>query len=94
MAVLINLPFGGGGLLRRLSKRPLPQWATEIDCHTWAQILLKFVVGHPAVTCVIPGHHRSGTEVVCEEMRVQDGPLCFEMKARCGFESTFDYASA
>jgi diketogulonate reductase-like aldo/keto reductase len=55
MAVLINLPFGGGGLLRRLSKRPLPQWATEIDCHTWAQILLKFVVGHPAVTCVIPG---------------------------------------
>jgi hypothetical protein len=52
------------------------------------------VADQDPVTCVIPGHHRSGTEVVCEEMRVQDGPLCFEMKARCGFESTFDYASA
>jgi aryl-alcohol dehydrogenase-like predicted oxidoreductase len=55
MAVLINLPFGGGGLLRRLRSRPLPQWAVEIDCENWAQILLKFVLGNPAVTCVIPG---------------------------------------
>jgi diketogulonate reductase-like aldo/keto reductase len=55
MAVLINLPFGGGGLLRRLRGRPLPQWAAEIDCRTWAQILLKFVLSNPAVTCVIPG---------------------------------------
>jgi diketogulonate reductase-like aldo/keto reductase len=55
MAVLINLPFGGGGLLRRLRSKPLPQWAGEIGCNSWAQILLKFVIGHPAVTCVIPG---------------------------------------
>jgi diketogulonate reductase-like aldo/keto reductase len=55
MAVLINLPFGGGGLLRRLRSRPLPQWAAEIECDSWAQILLKFVLGNPAVTCVIPG---------------------------------------
>jgi diketogulonate reductase-like aldo/keto reductase len=55
MAVLINLPFGGGGLLRRLRGRPLPQWAADIDCRSWAQILLKFVLGNPAVTCVIPG---------------------------------------
>jgi diketogulonate reductase-like aldo/keto reductase len=55
MAVLINLPFGGGGLLRRLRSKPLPPWADEIGCKSWAQILLKFVVGHPAVTCVIPG---------------------------------------
>ena len=55
MAVLINLPFGGGGLLRRLRSRPLPQWAAEIDCQTWAQVLLKFILGNPAVTCVIPG---------------------------------------
>jgi diketogulonate reductase-like aldo/keto reductase len=54
-AVLINLPFGGGGLLRRLRSRPLPQWAAEIECENWAQILLKFVLGNPAVTCVIPG---------------------------------------
>jgi diketogulonate reductase-like aldo/keto reductase len=55
MAVLINLPFGGGGLLRRFRSRPLPQWADEIGCRSWAQILLKFVLGNPAVTCVIPG---------------------------------------
>ncbi len=55
MAVLINLPFGGGGLLRRLRSKPLPEWAGEIGCKTWAQILLKFVLGNPAVTCVIPG---------------------------------------
>ncbi|MBV8848067.1 MAG: aldo/keto reductase [Methylobacteriaceae bacterium] len=55
MAVLINLPFGGGGLLRRLRSKPLPDWASEIGCASWAQILLRFVIGHPAVTCVIPG---------------------------------------
>jgi diketogulonate reductase-like aldo/keto reductase len=55
MAVLINLPFGGGGLLRRLRSKPLPAWADEIGCKSWAQMLLKFVIGHPAVTCVIPG---------------------------------------
>lgn len=58
MGVLVNLPFGGGGLLRKLQKRPLPDWAPEIECETWSQILLKFVVSHPAVTCVIPGTGR------------------------------------
>ena len=55
VAVLINQPFGGGGLLRKLSARKLPDWAGEIGCTSWAQILLKFVLAHPAVTCVIPG---------------------------------------
>ena len=55
IAVLINLPFGGGGLLRRLQSRPLPDWASEIGCGSWSQVLLKYVLGHPAVTCVIPG---------------------------------------
>jgi len=45
------------------------------------------------VTCVIPGHDRSGSEVVCEMLRVEDEPLCFEMTARCGYESTFAYSS-
>jgi aryl-alcohol dehydrogenase-like predicted oxidoreductase len=58
MAVLINRPFGGGGLLRRLRDRPLPPWAAEIDAASWAQVLLKFVLGHPAVTCAIPGTGR------------------------------------
>jgi diketogulonate reductase-like aldo/keto reductase len=58
IAVLVNLPFGGGGLLRRLASRPLPAWAAEIECGTWAQALLKFILSHPAVTCVIPGTSR------------------------------------
>ena len=55
VAVIVNQPFGGGGLLGELRRRPLPSWANEIDCQTWAQVLLKFVLSHPAVTCVIPG---------------------------------------
>lgn len=58
MAVLINRPFGGGGLLRRLRDRPLPAWAADIDAASWAQLLLKFVLSHPAVTCAIPGTGR------------------------------------
>ena len=55
VAVLVNRPFGGGDLLRRLSAKPLPGWAAEIDATSWAQVLLKFVLSHPAVTCAIPG---------------------------------------
>ena len=55
IAVLANLPLGGGGLVRRLANRPLPEWASEIGCASWSQILIKFVLAHPAVTCAIPG---------------------------------------
>lgn len=58
MAVLINRPFGGGGLLRRLRDRPLPSWAAEIGAQSWAQLLLKFVLSQPAATCAIPGTGR------------------------------------
>lgn len=58
LAVLINRPFGGGGLLRRLRGRPLPAWAAEIGATSWAQLLLKFVLSHPEVTCAIPGTSR------------------------------------
>ena len=58
VAVLVNMPFGGGGLLRRLAKKPLPAWAGEAGCASWAQVLLKFVLAHPAVTCAIPGTSR------------------------------------
>jgi aryl-alcohol dehydrogenase-like predicted oxidoreductase len=58
VAVLVNMPFGGGGVLRRLLPKPLPPWAGEIGCTSWAQLLLKFVLGHPAVTCAIPGTRR------------------------------------
>jgi diketogulonate reductase-like aldo/keto reductase len=58
VAVIVNRPFGGGSLLKSLGNRPLPSWAHEIDCRSWAQVLLKFVVSHPAVTCVIPATAR------------------------------------
>ena len=59
VAVIVNRPFGGGGLLRRLRDEPLPGWAAEIGATSWAQVLLKFVLSHPAVTCAIPGTSRA-----------------------------------
>jgi aryl-alcohol dehydrogenase-like predicted oxidoreductase len=54
LAVLINRPFAGGPLFRKVRGKPLPAWAKEIGCATWAQFFLKFVISHPAVTCAIP----------------------------------------
>jgi len=58
VAVIANRPFAGGDLFRQLRERPLPGWAADIDCQSWAQILLKFVVSHPAITCAIPATSR------------------------------------
>ena len=54
IAVIVNRPFREGALLRQLSRHRLPGWAAAIDCQHWAQVALKFVVTHPAVTCAIP----------------------------------------
>jgi diketogulonate reductase-like aldo/keto reductase len=54
IAVIANRPFREGYLLRDIGRRPLPPWASELECATWAQLVLKFIVAHPAVTCVIP----------------------------------------
>jgi diketogulonate reductase-like aldo/keto reductase len=58
VAVIVNRPFGGGGLLRGLLDKPLPAWAAGIGCASWAQVLLKFVLSNPAVTCAIPATRR------------------------------------
>jgi aryl-alcohol dehydrogenase-like predicted oxidoreductase len=58
IGVIINRPFAGGELLRRLRAVALPAFAVEIDCTSWAQLLLKFVLSHPAVTCAIPATSR------------------------------------
>ena len=58
IAVIVNRPFGGGGLLGSMLGKPLPSWAADIGCTSWAQVLLKFVLANPAVTCVIPGTGR------------------------------------
>ncbi len=58
LAVIVNRPFRGGPLVRRAKRHKLPAWAKEIDCANWAQILLKFIASHPAVTCPIPATTR------------------------------------
>lgn len=55
MAVFVNLPFGRGRLFKATEGKPLPDWAAEIDCTTWAQVFLKYIVSHEAVTCAVPG---------------------------------------
>lgn len=61
MATLINRPFQRGELFQRVKGKSLPDWSAEFDCHSWGQFFLKFIVSHPAVTCVIPAtskvHH-------------------------------------
>src|SRR5581483_2998302 len=54
IAVIVNRPFGGGDLFGRTRSKPLPDWASEFDCHSWAQFFLKWIVANSAVTCVIP----------------------------------------
>jgi diketogulonate reductase-like aldo/keto reductase len=58
IAVITNRPFRQGPLIRSVERHPLPAWAREIDCANWAQLLLKFIVSHPAVTCAIPATSR------------------------------------
>jgi diketogulonate reductase-like aldo/keto reductase len=54
IGVIVNRPYREGPLVRAVKRHPLPAWAAEADCVDWAQFLLKFIVAHPAVTCVIP----------------------------------------
>jgi aryl-alcohol dehydrogenase-like predicted oxidoreductase len=60
IAVMINVPFGGGqsSQLDLVEGRELPDFAAEFDCTTWPQFFLKYIVSHPAVTCAIPGTRR------------------------------------
>jgi|HubBroStandDraft_1064217.scaffolds.fasta_scaffold45530_1 aryl-alcohol dehydrogenase-like predicted oxidoreductase len=54
-AVLPALPFGRGGIFRSVQQRPLPDWASEFGATTWARFFIKYLLGDPAVTAVIPG---------------------------------------
>jgi diketogulonate reductase-like aldo/keto reductase len=58
IAVIVNRPFGGGDLFSRTRSKPLPDWAAEFDCHSWAQFFLKWIVTNPAVTCAIPATNK------------------------------------
>jgi len=59
IGVIVNRPFQQGALIGdAVARHPLPAWAAEIGCKNWAQVLLKFVVSHPAITCAIPATTR------------------------------------
>jgi diketogulonate reductase-like aldo/keto reductase len=72
-AVIINRPFDGGELFGAKTAKPLPGWAAEIGCKTWAEAFLKWVAAHPAVTCAIPA--TSKLAHLQENMRALSGPL-------------------
>ncbi|MFN2508318.1 MAG: aldo/keto reductase [Chthoniobacterales bacterium] len=69
VAVIVNRPFGRGDLFDRVRGKALPNWAAEIDCKSWAQFFLKWIVSNPAVTCAIPAtskpHHMEDNMQAC-----------------------------
>jgi diketogulonate reductase-like aldo/keto reductase len=80
IGVIVNRPFREGALLRALGRHPLPAWAAELGCTSWAQLVLKFIVTHPAVTCVIPA--TTSVAHVRENMAAGNGPMPNEAMRR------------
>jgi diketogulonate reductase-like aldo/keto reductase len=80
IGVIVNRPLRRGELIRKVERSALPAWAGEIDCANWAQILLKFIVSHPAVTCAIPATSR--VEHVRENLGASYGRLPDEAMRR------------
>ena len=73
IAVLVNRPFAEGAMFRKVRGKPLPPWAKEIGCASWAQLFLKFAISHPAVTCAIPA--TSKVDHLVDNMQAASGPL-------------------
>ncbi len=73
IAVIVNRPFREGALIRHVARHPIPGWAAEIGAASWAQVLIKFIVSHPAVTCAIPA--TSQVAHVVENLRAAQGAL-------------------
>ena len=73
IAVLVNRPYAEGALFRRVKGRALPPWAAELDCQSWGQFFLKWILAHPAVTCVIPA--TSKPEHLIDNMGAGTGAL-------------------
>ncbi|MGE0547454.1 MAG: aldo/keto reductase [Kofleriaceae bacterium] len=72
-AVLVMTPFESGELFKRVRGKPLPPWAGELDCSSWAQLFLKFLLGHPAINCPIPA--TSNPEHVADNVQAGFGRM-------------------
>lgn len=86
IATLVNRPFERGELFRRTRGLALPDWAADIQCASWGQVFLKYVVSHPAVTCAIPATSKL-THMV-DNMQAGFGPLP-DAELRARMESWF-----
>jgi diketogulonate reductase-like aldo/keto reductase len=73
VAVLVNRPFAEGGLFRRVRGQSLPAWAADLGAESWAQLFLKWILAHPAVTCALPATSRR--EHLQDNMKAGTGPL-------------------
>lgn len=73
VAVLVNRPFGAGSLFRDTRNKPVPAFAAGLGCTSWAELFLKFVISHPAVTCAIPA--TSKAEHLKQNMNAGMGPM-------------------
>lgn len=73
VAVMINRAFGNGSYFGRIGGRPLPDWAADFGCESWAQFSLKYILGHPDVTCVLAA--TSNPEHMRDNARAGSGPL-------------------
>lgn len=80
VAVIVNRPFAQGNLLARVRDKPLPPWAADFDCTSWAQFFLKYILANRAVTCVVPA--TANPEHLVENMAVGTGPLPDEATRR------------
>ena len=73
IAVIVNRPFEEGKLLRAAKRKPLPPWATEFGSQSWSELFLRYIVSHPAVTCVIPA--TGNPEHLSENLRAVEGQM-------------------
>ncbi|OUU79154.1 MAG: hypothetical protein CBC38_05260 [Gammaproteobacteria bacterium TMED78] len=83
VSILVNVPFGRNRLFDLTSGLDLPGWALDLGCQTWAQVFLKYVISHPAVTCAIPGTtkpHHAEDNIGASTGELPDSNLRLEME--------------
>lgn len=76
VATLINRPFGEGAHIRKVKNKPLPAWAVDYGIESWGALLLKYIISHPAVTCVIPA--TSKPQHATDNMQAMQGDMVDE----------------
>src|SRR5205814_3041795 len=79
-AVIVNRPFAEGAMFRRVKDKPVPDWAKDIGCASWAQFFLKWILANPAVTCALPATRNPAH--MADNMGAASGPLPDEATRR------------